>query len=70
MGYGVINYKDGSTYKGQIYKGVPHGIGTFKSNGLDNLEYEGSWKDGDMHGDGKCTWSSGKYYSGEFRSGK
>ena len=32
--------------------------------------YEGSFKNGLMHGEGKFTWKDGRIYKGTFKDGK
>ena len=34
------------------------------------MKYEGGWRDGKMHGQGKCEWYGGWVYIGEYYKGK
>lgn len=55
----VVRYPDGRVYVGQIdkHKFGPHGLGkvTFPNGN----EYEGEWKDSEMHGQGIFRWKDG-----------
>ncbi|MCF0114660.1 MAG: hypothetical protein HUJ56_04850, partial [Erysipelotrichaceae bacterium] len=70
IGSGRILYSDGSTYKGRLNGGKPHGQGKFiGANGT--AYYEGDFKDGKRSGYGTGTETStdGNKYEGEFRNG-
>jgi hypothetical protein len=49
-GKGTINYIDGETYKGEFYKNDRSGHG--KCIWPSGVEYEGEWKDDNIHGNG------------------
>eukprot|EP01017_Pseudomicrothorax_dubius_P037488 TRINITY_DN54_c0_g2_i2.p1 TRINITY_DN54_c0_g2~~TRINITY_DN54_c0_g2_i2.p1 ORF type:complete len:313 (+),score=70.07 TRINITY_DN54_c0_g2_i2:805-1743(+) len=53
----VETYPDGSTYEGESYEGLPHGVGkmSYPSGGW----YEGQWELGVMDGQGQMYYPSG-----------
>jgi hypothetical protein len=63
-----LNYSDGSSYKGDIDNGVPHGKGLM--TWVDGSTYDGEWLDGVHHGFGKYTWADGTHYVGEWFEGR
>ncbi len=69
-----LELADGSSYEGQVKRGLPHGKGVqIYSNEVDNPRffnrYEGEWKNGHPDGVGKAYHSSGTYYTGEWKDG-
>ena len=67
-------------YFGEIENGEPNGQGIFGSPKLLGLsgeiiyhsnygKYEGEWKDGKMHGQGKLSFLDGRKYEGEWKNG-
>jgi hypothetical protein len=68
VGNGTYQFKDGSKYTGQFYKGLPHGRGEMVMSIGDR--YEGSFKLGKKHGEGKYLFSSGNKYQGQFEYDK
>lgn len=48
MGQGTFTWPDGSSYKGEVYKGIRHGTGTYKC--ADGVSYSGQWDQGKRHG--------------------
>lgn len=65
-GYGTKAYGSG-TYTGDLVRGVPHGQG---KHVCDDYTYEGSWDNGNFHGQGTLTWSNGSTYTGSFVKGQ
>jgi hypothetical protein len=63
-----IHVEDGieSKYIGELKSGVPNGVGELKSS---KYIYNGSWKNGKMHGRGTKQWVIGKSYSGFWENG-
>ena len=59
---------EGIKYVGELYKGEPHGQGTYTSP--DGYKYVGEWKKGKMHGYGIQTNPNGNKYDGEFKNHK
>lgn len=49
MGQGIYSWPDGSTYEGQVYNCLRHGMGTYTclKNGV---VYTGQWRHGERHG--------------------
>ena len=62
----------GGTYTGEVslsrvvWKGVPHGQGTWTHP--DGRKYVGEYKDGKIHGQGTFTFPDGRKYVGEFKN--
>jgi hypothetical protein len=63
-----LNYSDGSSYKGDINNGMPHGKGLM--SWADGSTYDGEWLNGVQHGFGKYTWANGTHYVGEWFEGR
>jgi hypothetical protein len=59
-----ITYPDGATYKGGFLDLKHHGYGVWTS-ALGHT-YEGDWRQGKKHGEGKYTQPDGSYYVGDF----
>ena len=59
--YGTIAYREG-LYKGALYKGVPHGIGTLVFNSGES--YTGSFDQGKFNGKGVYKYNDGSRYDG------
>ena len=55
-------------YDGKKKKNKPSGKGTFISDG-DDFRYEGEWKNGKFHGEGKITYADGSYEEGKYDEG-
>lgn len=66
IGHATLKKKDGSLYKGTWGEGGMTGYGTSETN---RMNYNGYWKDGRLHGEGKCTYKDGKVIEGIFRGG-
>lgn len=70
---GICYYVDGSQYHGAWANNVRSGKGTQigpepqTENGVQTF-YEGGWKDGLRHGQGKAVLADGSVYVGEFKS--
>ena len=62
-----IDYQ-GGTYTGEVFDGVPNGIGTWIS--LDGQQYEGEWQEGFWHGKGTYTATDGSTNTGEYQNGQ
>src|SRR6056300_1347735 len=68
----IINFEDGSSYKGGVVDGVMEGRGVFLSSERTNntiLKYEGDFKDGKFHGTGTLEFNNGDLYNGGFALG-
>jgi hypothetical protein len=71
--HGIGYFEDGSIYEGNMKWRKITGKGTMKwgsKSGFLNFSYEGEWKDGEMNGKGKLTFSNGDIYEGEFVRGE
>lgn len=53
------------SYEGDCKKGKAHGIGTAQGT----HKYEGEFRKGWPFGEGKYTWTEGRWYNGMFRNG-
>mmetsp|Transcript_42777 Transcript_42777/g.100281 ORF Transcript_42777/g.100281 Transcript_42777/m.100281 type:complete len:300 (-) Transcript_42777:46-945(-) len=62
----VMDYKDGSTYVGEILDGLRHGHGIWVTS---TTRYEGAWVDDKPHGQGQQQWHDGRVYTGQFHQG-
>jgi len=68
--------EEDSTYTGQMRKGldegewVRHGFGKKTWPEGEFLSYDGQWRDGKAHGQGKFKWRNGDSYSGQFKEGE
>ena len=64
--------KEDTKYVGELYKGLPHGMGTitFRKGKWEGDKYIGEWKYGKYDGHGTYTWSHGEKYVGEWKGGK
>jgi hypothetical protein len=65
--FGVEN--DHDQYIGETKKGKPHGLGILYFIDKDYIIYQGQWKNGVFHGEGKLDLSD-LTYDGEFKDGK
>lgn len=59
-----LKYESGSSYKGQVKDGLPHGYGCW--TGPSGEWYEGEYENGRRHGSGKNGWSNGDVYEGNW----
>src|SRR3954470_15290151 len=59
-----LRFFDGSTYRGSLRDGVPHGHGEFRSG---SFRYDGDFDGGRMQGLGIYEWKQGDRYEGTFR---
>ncbi|CDI81096.1 hypothetical protein, conserved [Eimeria praecox] len=64
-----IQWPSGATYRGQVTRGLRHGIGTFTSAD-GKFTYEGEWYEGVRSGWGVLTSADGSKYSGEWVEGR
>ena len=62
-----INYKNGTSYKGDLKNGKPNGKGIMSYFNGD--KYTGEFKDGILEGLGEFKSANGEIYSGEFTNG-
>jgi hypothetical protein len=71
-GNGVLRWADGSTYKGDFFRGLRHGVGEYIMAGMAGRgrKYTGGWYNGVRCGEGTEVWPNGDRYVGEFDKGK
>ncbi|TCI01091.1 hypothetical protein EZV61_19270 [Corallincola luteus] len=70
MSFEYVDYRKGQLmglYSGEACDGVPHGIGTFRSNG--GTEFRGNFHDGRIEGKATILESNGATVSGVFSKG-
>lgn len=68
-GLGIYTWKDGYIYMGDFKDSKMDGVGScFNSKG--ELVYDGEWKRGQIHGNGRYIWNKNKWYEGEFQQGQ
>lgn len=67
-GYGVMTWRNGSTYLGDWEKDLRHGFGIYRT--LYGTEYSGGWSEGKRHGFGVYVNELGEEYVGEWAEGK
>uniref|UniRef100_A0A3P8RJ35 Radial spoke head component 1 n=1 Tax=Amphiprion percula TaxID=161767 RepID=A0A3P8RJ35_AMPPE len=67
MGQGTYTWPDGSSYTGEVYNGIRHGIGTYKCP-KNNEFYRGQWNQGKRHGKGTVYYNEDKtsWYKGDW----
>jgi hypothetical protein len=66
--HGRATLPDGSVYRGDWYRGVPHGYGDQDMS--DGSKYSGEFEDGEPHGLGTLTAADGSKFVGEYRKGR
>ena len=66
-GFGEIIWRDLSSYRGEIKKGLPDGEGEI--NYPSGKTYRGKLQKGKIQGLGEMQWSDGRSYRGEFTDG-
>lgn len=64
---GSIQYTSGSLYEGEVMGKVPNGKGKYTSHR--GIVYDGEWRNGMYHGQGKFEYLGIKY-EGEWKNGK
>ncbi len=64
---GTAFLPDGSSYKGELEKGIPHGKG--KAKLADGSTYEGNWEDGFPEGKGKFVFGDDTKWKGDYFEG-
>jgi len=69
-GRGVITFKDGSVYKGDMKNGTIHGQGTWTFAFASYGRYVGAFENGAFHGQGTWTKAYGECYVGAFENGE
>lgn len=67
-GKGERSWPNGDRYTGDFRDGEQEGEGSFESN-EEGWVYNGSWRHGQMCGEGKVKWPSGIVYAGEWTDG-
>ena len=63
-GRGVVKYRSGDVYTGQLLNGVREGKGKCEYGSGD--VYEGDWSADMRHGVGACKYADGTEYEGEW----
>jgi len=65
---GVIIYRNGDKYEGQLYNDQPHGKGvkTYDKGSV----YSGDYKNGEKNGSGTLNSRNGKIYDGSWHNNK
>jgi hypothetical protein len=72
IGTGRIEWKDSSSYEGDVVNGVRHGHGVYRKAGPKGFVYEGDWRQGQFHGQGICLYGEqgcAHHYIGQFHDG-
>ncbi len=73
-GRGTKRWVSGARYQGEWKRGKEHGFGTWTSgetgDGFRPCQYEGGFRDGLPHGEGRYDGSRGELYQGEWRRGR
>jgi hypothetical protein len=67
-GEGILVYKNGKIYEGEMKNGKYSGTGVL--NFSDGSKYVGEFKKGKMHGQGTVTLFNGETYEGNFKKNK
>ena len=62
-----VRFRDGSRYRGEVARGLPHGEGTMRYG--DGASYAGVFRNGLPHGEGTLRTASGDVLVGTFRDG-
>mmetsp|Transcript_172816 Transcript_172816/g.554003 ORF Transcript_172816/g.554003 Transcript_172816/m.554003 type:complete len:430 (-) Transcript_172816:21-1310(-) len=65
--HGTWNTEDGTSYEGQMYRGLKQGRGVMVHQ--DGTVFSGLWQAGEKCGAGIETWADGTEYDGEFFKG-
>ncbi|KAF7018621.1 hypothetical protein CFC21_031892 [Triticum aestivum] len=65
---GELTLPNGDLYSGTLSGGVPEGTGRYVWSGS-GCVYEGGWRRGMRHGNGRTEWPSGAVYEGEYSGG-
>lgn len=61
--FGVINYKNGDKYVGELRNGIRHGKGLYIYAKGDGVAWYGEWKEGIRNGEGIFFYDGGAKYS-------
>ena len=71
FGKGKYTWSDGSTYTGDVVRGVRHGTGTMQLSVIP-VVYEGQWEDGKRNGQGVIYYDENKSskYAGGWSKGR
>lgn len=67
-GWGKKIWDNGNSYEGYFEYGIFQKEGTFVWKDT-NTVYQGAYLNGEIHGQGTCTWSNGTRYSGNWSHG-
>ncbi len=67
-GHGVIEWRNGDRFEGEIKNGEFDGQGSYTSK--NGIRYEGNWKNGVKEGHGRTTFADGDYWEGIYSNGK
>jgi len=63
---GLVQYSDGSTYKGKLLDNKKNGYGIFTTN---TFTYKGEFINDEMNGYGKAVYLDGSIYEGDWKNG-
>ena len=63
---GLVQYSDGTTYKGKLLDNKKNGYGILTTN---NFTYKGEFVDDEKNGYGKGVYSDGRIYEGDWKNG-
>jgi hypothetical protein len=66
---GIETFPNGDVYEGSYVDGKFSGIGLLYNNVNGRYRYEGNFKNGKRHGQGKEEYITGGQYEGYFREG-
>ncbi len=67
--YGELVNQNGSRFEGEFFLGGACSDGKIIFKYENGDTYEGQWKDGLKHGNGKFTWEDGGAYEGQWKDG-
>jgi len=63
---GLVQYSDGTTYKGKLLDNKKNGYGIFTTN---TFTYKGEFVNDEKNGYGKGVYSDGRIYEGDWKNG-
>ncbi|XP_015249087.1 PREDICTED: radial spoke head 10 homolog B-like [Cyprinodon variegatus] len=66
-GHGTLAWRDGSTYTGEVLRGIRHGLGTYQC-AKEGVSYTGQWHHGKRHGKGTVFYNKDRtsWYKGDW----